>query len=323
MAKAVFHPNEIVPSDAKVFLELARTFSSEEEPDAETVEAEPVYEGPTVEDLEKEAEEWRADFEIKKAREIAAAKDEADRILKEAETAAFEDVRRKTNEAQAALQKARDEAAEIEANAKEAAARIEEEARAAMEAQKKEAHDAAFAEGREAGFQTGKDEAARLIDRLHAMHEGLLEKRQEILNETEQQIVDLVLLMTRKVVKAISENSKAAIAANVVQALRKLKSKCPVTLRVNLKDEAFAAQHVKEFIAAVENVDSLSVVEDSTVDPGGCIVETDFGEIDARIMSQLDELEQKVLEISPIKSRQRAQEKKPAPQARPASGNSQ
>ena len=318
MAKAVFHPGEVVPSSEKIFLELAREFPSEEEEAAESVEAEPVYEGPTIEELQKQAEEWQADFERRKHEAIAKAREEAERIIKKAEAVAFEEVQKKNNEAQVTLQKAKDEAAAIEANAREEAAKIEEEAHTVMDAQKAQSYDAGFVQGREAGFQTGKDEVARLIDRLHAMHEGIMNERQEILNEAEQQIVDLVLLMTRKVVKVISENNKTTVAANVIQALRKLKTKCNVTLRVNLKDETFASEHVKEFIAAVENVQGLKIAEDSTVDAGGCIVETDFGEIDARIASQLDELEQKVLEISPIKARPRPQEKKPQPQAKPA-----
>jgi flagellar assembly protein FliH len=52
----------------------------------------------------------------------------------------------------------------------------------------------------------------------------------------------------------------------------------------------------------VEGAKSIQVVEDTSVDEGGCIIETDFGEIDARIASQLAELESKILEISPIKS---------------------
>ena len=52
----------------------------------------------------------------------------------------------------------------------------------------------------------------------------------------------------------------------------------------------------------IENVEGVTVLEDSSVDKGGCIVETDFGAIDARIASQLGELESKVLEISPVKS---------------------
>ena len=50
----------------------------------------------------------------------------------------------------------------------------------------------------------------------------------------------------------------------------------------------------------VENVKSITVVEDTTVDLGGCIIETDFGEIDARISSQLNEIQHKVLEMTPI-----------------------
>jgi hypothetical protein len=52
----------------------------------------------------------------------------------------------------------------------------------------------------------------------------------------------------------------------------------------------------------MEGVKSINIVEDSSVDSGGCIIETDFGEIDARIASQLAELENRILEISPVKT---------------------
>ena len=128
------------------------------------------------------------------------------------------------------------------------------------------------------------------------------DKRQDILDNTEQQIVDLVLLMTRKVVKIMSENQKSVIMANVVQALKKVKGRGDVTLRVNLADIKLTTDHVKDFINQVENIKNISIVEDSSVDRGGCIVETDFGAIDARIASQLSELETKILAISPIKT---------------------
>jgi flagellar assembly protein FliH len=74
-------------------------------------------------------------------------------------------------------------------------------------------------------------------------------------------------------------------------------------------DLKLTTEHTKDFISLVEGVKSIQVVEDSSVDSGGCIIETDFGEIDARIASQLAELEAKILEISPIKSKAKA----PAP----------
>jgi flagellar assembly protein FliH len=54
-----------------------------------------------------------------------------------------------------------------------------------------------------------------------------------------------------------------------------------------------------------EGTRDIQIQEDSTVDSGGCVIETDFGEIDARIASQLAELETKILEASPIKGKAR------------------
>jgi len=57
----------------------------------------------------------------------------------------------------------------------------------------------------------------------------------------------------------------------------------------------------------LEGVKSIQVAEDSSVDSGGCVIETDFGEIDARISNQLAELESKILEVSPIKTKPKSQ----------------
>ena len=134
------------------------------------------------------------------------------------------------------------------------------------------------------------------------MIEAVQAKRQEILDNTEQQIVSLVILIVRKVVKIMSENQKSVIMSNVLQALKKVKGSGDVTLRVNLADVKLTTEHIKDFIRQVENIKNISVVEDSSVEKGGCIVETDFGAIDARISSQLNELETQILNISPIKT---------------------
>jgi flagellar assembly protein FliH len=137
---------------------------------------------------------------------------------------------------------------------------------------------------------------------MHKILEAVMSRRENILDETEQQIVELVILMTRKVVKIISENQKSVVMANVLQALKKVKGRGDVTIRVNLGDVKLTTEHIQDFIRQVENVKNITVLEDSSVEKGGCVVETDFGAIDARISSQLTELETKILEISPVKS---------------------
>ena len=87
--------------------------------------------------------------------------------------------------------------------------------------------------------------------------------------------------------------------------MQKLKQKCDVTIRVNIADLKMATEHAKELTRRMEKVGYVTVMEDSSVDPGGCIIETDFGEIDARISSQLREIEDKIMEMAPIKEREK------------------
>ena len=308
MAKAVFRPGELTVVESKVILEPPGGFSAAAPLEDELEEVDELggaeeYTGPTADDLRREAEMFKAQWEQEKEALIRSAKMEADGIIKEAETAAFAEVKRKTGEAQSLKRQAEDNAELIIAEAREKATQIETDSLAAFENERKEAEERGRLAGREVGFTEGKDEVARLVQRTQVILERAQDKRTEILAETEQQIIDLVLLISRKVIKIISENQRNVVISNVVQALRKVKGRGNIIIKVNMLDIKLTSEHKKEFIDQVEGVKSLQIVEDTTVDPGGCVIETDFGEIDARISSQLAELEQKILEISPIKSR--------------------
>jgi flagellar assembly protein FliH len=308
MAKAVFRPEEITLGGGKIILEPPHSFPdlahlAPAVEDLEEVPEKEEYSGPTADDLRREADNFKIQWEAEREAMIRSARAEADGIIKEAEEAAFQEVKRKTDEAQSLKRQAQDEAEKIVAEAQQKAGEIENASRSAFEAERKEAEEKGRAAGREAGFADGKAEVERLIQRTQVILERAQDKRGEILAETEQEIIDLVLLISRKVIKVISENQRNVVISNVIQALRKVKGRGNIIIRVNMVDVKLATEHIKDFIQLVEGSKSLQVVEDSSVDPGGCIIETDFGEIDARISSQLAELEAKILEISPIKSK--------------------
>ena len=234
---------------------------------------------------------------------LAQAQTEAEKIKKEAEKVAFDEVKRKNNQAQKIRQDAEDQAQVILAEAKAKAADLESEIKARVTQTEREAYEKGYAEGHGKGYDEGKAEVARLVESLHTIITKAIEKRNEIIEEAETQIINLVLLIVKKVIKVISENQKNVVINNVVQALRKLKSRGDVVIRVNLADLELTSEHVKDFMKMVENVKSITVLEDSSVDKGGCIIETDFGQIDARISSQLHEIEERILELMPIRSK--------------------
>ncbi len=308
MAKTVFRPGEVTLIQKRVVLEPPKPIPGLEPRREEAEELEEVeeYSGPTADELRREAEAFKAQWESERDTLIAAARAEAEAIVRDAEAAAFQEVKRKSDQAQKSKREAEDEAARIVAEAEATAREIEAKAKAELAAAMKDARSQGFEEGKEAGFQDGKAEADRLVERLQTVLERAQDKRAEIIAECEQQIVDLVLLIARKVVKVISENQKSVVVSNVVQALRKVRGRGEIVIRVNVEDLRLTTEHTKDFLRLIEGGVGISVVEDSSVDRGGCVIETEFGEIDAKVSSQLSEIEQKILEISPIKAKARA-----------------
>jgi flagellar assembly protein FliH len=109
----------------------------------------------------------------------------------------------------------------------------------------------------------------------------------------------------------ITAEQKEIVLANIKAALEKVRSRGTVTIKVNLSDIEATTAHKEAFLRLIETTATgagevaLQIHEDSSVDAGGCIVETDFGEIDARVSAQLLEIETRILEISPLKQTKR------------------
>ncbi|MDR1956978.1 MAG: flagellar assembly protein FliH [Treponema sp.] len=302
MTKAVFRPDEIIINDTRMMIEApsasVEVLTQEADP-LEVPELEQ-YDGPTVEDIRREAELFKSQWIAERDAMVLSARVEADRIIKEAEETAAQTVEAEKAQLQTLQKDAKASAERMLAEGRRRSQDMETAAQKAIETHRQEAEEQGLLLGREAGFKEGKAEVDRLIQRTQVVLERAQDKRAAILAETEQQIVDLVLLIARKVVKVISEQTQAVVIANVQEALRKVKARGDVIIRVNTADLQLTTEHTKEFIQTLEGGHTIQVQEDSSVDPGGCIIETDFGDIDARIASQLAELETKIMEITPV-----------------------
>ncbi|MDR2718471.1 MAG: flagellar assembly protein FliH [Treponema sp.] len=308
MAKAVFRPGELLVIPEKIMLctPLYTDTASSTSPEAKDDDSEPEaeqYTGPTAEDLRREAEAFIVQWNEQKETMIKKAGEEATAIVEAANQAAAEEKERSCAEADALKTAAQEEAEKITAEARRQAEELAVETRKTLDDERNTAVSEGKEAGRLEGYAEGRAEVERLIQRTQVVLERAQDKRGEILTETEQEIINLVLRITRKVVKVISESQREVIISNVVQALRKVRDRGNIIIHVNLADLKLATEHTKDFIRMLEGAKSIQVVEDSSVDAGGCIIETDFGEIDARISSQLTELESKITEISPIKAK--------------------
>ena len=202
MAKTVFRPGEAKEVEKKMVLPLFKDYTPVKE---EEEGVEEVYDGPTVEDLKKEVEEFKAQWETERQQMENDAQLKADAIIKKAEDAAFEEVQRQTNSAAEIKANAENQAQEIISKARAEADRIISEAEAKRAQLESDAHQNGYEAGHKEGYDYGVAEVNRLIERMHKMVESVMQRREEILSETESQIVELVILMARKVIKILSE----------------------------------------------------------------------------------------------------------------------
>lgn len=299
MSNKVFREVEVTSLGRPVFIEVPKY----ENP----VEAEELGEdteiavGPSIEEIEAEIKELRREFEeeIEQMREESV--EEVEDVKDQAKNWAFDKVKEAAEEYDNKIKDAEIQAEHIIEDAKKQADQIIDEAKEEANKYRSEAHKKGFEEGREQGYQEGKGEVDRLIDRLTIVLSTAIRKRNEIIEEAEAQVIDLVVTIARKVVKSITETQKRVVYDNIVSALQKLKGRAEVTIRVNTEDLMMTTKHKKEFIEMIEGIEQVRILEDNSVDKGGCIISTDFGSIDARISTQLSEIESKIKELSPVK----------------------
>ncbi|UER67478.1 flagellar assembly protein FliH [Borrelia sp. BU AG58] len=234
--------------------------------------------------------------EISSGRELAKREieEESSRVLKEANEQASKilDLAREKSDILLREAEGKKEAVEREANSE--IEKIVKEYEDRLKSELEVATTRGRKEGYEAGFSRGCEDFDKLLGKLNNIIASLVSKRKEILESSGDQIMKLVMQIAVKVVKRIVDTQKGVVIENVNEALKKVKNKTNIVIRVNLDDLDVVAHEKAEFISRFDFIEHLEVVEDMNIGRGGCVIETDFGEIDARISSQLDRIEERL-----------------------------
>ncbi|WNY62755.1 flagellar assembly protein FliH [Borreliella carolinensis] len=153
-------------------------------------------------------------------------------------------------------------------------------------------------EGYRKGYESGFEDFDKVMKKLHSIMASLIAERKGILESSSAQIVSLVMQIAIKVIKRITDSQKDIVLENVNEVLKRVKDKTQITIRVNLDDLDIVRHKKNDFISRFDVIENLEIIEDPNIGKGGCIIETNFGEIDARISSQLDKIEEKFKNFS-------------------------
>ncbi|WP_215538464.1 flagellar assembly protein FliH [Borreliella bavariensis] len=245
-------------------------------------------------------EKLRLEEELAKRQELAKEEIqiESERLIEEARIKANEVLETAKQEADLLQREAIDKKESIET---ESNAEIERLAREYEEKLKRDL-EVATAKGREEGYnkgyESGFEDFDKVMRKLHSIIASLIAERKSILESSGGQIVSLVMQIAIKVIKRITDSQKDIVLENVNEVLKRVKDKTQITIRVNLDDLDIVRHKKSDFISRFDIIETLEIIEDPNIGKGGCIIETNFGEIDARISSQLDKIEEKFKNFS-------------------------
>ena len=241
------------------------------------------------EEIKHEHELAKKEIEIECSKILEDAKEQADKIVSSANQRS-QALQKEAEDKKGAID--RESNLEIERRVKEHGEKLKIELEIETE---KGRH-----EGYNAGFEQGREDFDKVLGKLNSIISSFVAKRKEILESSGEHIMNLVMQIAVKVVKKIVDSQKGVVVENVNEALKKIKSKTNIIIRVNLDDIDIVSHKKHEFISKFDLIQNLEVIEDINIGKGGCIVETDFGEIDARISFQLDRIEEKFKNFSSI-----------------------
>lgn len=307
MGKLVFKSNEIeaqrdavileMPDKYKKFQQLDELTEFELDSEGNIVEQ---YTGPSIEEIEAELQRYRQETENEIKERQKEAHQDRQTVITKGKEEAFRLIQDAKEKAKKEEDSAKLESDQIVERAKLEVERMVKEAEMRVADIEHEAYQKGYNAGREIGYREGQGEVRRLIDRLGTILGHAIDVREQIVRDSEKLMVEMILMIARKVIKDEIIERKEVVLNNIREALARIKERDRIDIRVNFHDLELTTAHKDEIVKLMESLRKVNIYEDSRVDRGGVIIETDVGAIDARISTQLKEIEQAIRDARPM-----------------------
>ena len=252
-------------------------------------------------ELEEQIREKRRISQNKADKILEQVQDEAKKVLEEAEQHAFNRAQKSVQEKETVLQQASQEVEMIKSKALHESNKMKEEANRESIGIKETAQKDGYDAGIQQGIETSQKDVDFAIERLHSIIAETARERERILVHSETQVINLVVTMVKKVVKKLTAEHQDVVIENVKSALELLRGAMTIFIRVSPLDFNYVSSFKEEFVRKIERRADLKFIEDPTVEPGGVYIETDTGDVDVTIRSQLEELENQMRFYMPVK----------------------
>ena len=184
-------------------------------------------------------------------------------------------------------------------DAKAESERILEEARAQAQTIKSEAFEAGRSEGFEAGMRQGMAEVEEAQKELDEKAQMMERDYAQMLSDIEPNFVDTLTDIYEHIFKIDLDSYRSIVSNLLIDAMNSSDSSKNIIVHVSKDDFAFLSQKKVEILTETGSRDEdVEFVQDATLGPAECMVETPNGVYDCSLETELRELKRKLMILS-------------------------
>ena len=150
-------------------------------------------------------------------------------------------------------------------------------------------------EGLESGLAQGLVKAEVVLKKFDKAIKNAIEQRHQLFEESKQKILELVLQISKKVTFDAIEVDPDSTLKMISGVIDTLLDRSKIRILVNPDHLPILEQNIDTYLKGSTTFKELTVVPDARVRYGGCFIETPNGDIDARLESQFEVIEDTLL----------------------------
>ena len=163
-----------------------------------------------------------------------------------------------------------------------------------MEKDAQERSEAAYKfgvdDGRQLGVGEGREAVKEIISQMEACVKELSEYKEELSKDVDHIITSLALHVAKNLIYKPVRTDPDVIQNVVKEALKLVEERQRISIKVHPDNWEHLKEFEPEIRKAVHGLKELEIKEDSQIEPGGCVIESDAGILDSRVETQIDEL---------------------------------
>ena len=148
--------------------------------------------------------------------------------------------------------------------------------------------DKRYALGHAAGLEEGLTEAQKVLKKFEGGIAENINQRHALLEEAKDRILQLVIQISRKVTFDAIQIDRDATATMISNIIDQLTDRTKLKIKVHPDFLPVLEQHMDRFLGQSTEIKDIVLEADPRVKHGGCFIETPSGDVDARIESQID-----------------------------------